>query len=67
LFVRAAHNLKDWEMNSSTRREARGQVPRLDLCYPNNLYRYSTGARAELASANFGALRLTVAGVTRAN
>jgi len=24
LFVRAAHNLKDWEMNSSTRREVAG-------------------------------------------
>ena len=64
LFVRAAHNLKDWEMNSSTRREVAGQCPHLDLCHANNLYRYSIQARSREHSRR--APGLTVAGVTRA-
>ena len=46
MFIRAAHNLKDWEMNSSTRREgSRAHSPQSRSLSLEYLYRYSIQAR----------------------
>jgi len=64
LFVRAAYNLKDWEMNSSTRREVADKFRVLIFVSRIMCIAIQHGARP-----GFGRVRasgLTVAGVTRA-